>query len=99
MNFSGPVAQLGEHLVCNQGVGSSSLPRSTNHQQLNLRAVSNGGRERLRSGCYCHLLKLGHVASSECFRPPQSSRGKCSLGIEYLLLTRPTCSTVVHSCT
>jgi hypothetical protein len=26
---SGPVAQLGEHLVCNQGVGSSSLPRST----------------------------------------------------------------------
>ena len=25
----GPVAQLGEHLVCNQGVGSSILPRST----------------------------------------------------------------------
>ena len=26
----GPVAQLGEHMVCNHGVGSSSLPRSTN---------------------------------------------------------------------
>ena len=30
IKFPGPVAQLGEHLVCNQGVGSSSLPRSTN---------------------------------------------------------------------
>ncbi len=27
---SGPVAQLGEHMVCNHGVGSSILPRSTN---------------------------------------------------------------------
>ncbi len=35
----GPVAQLGEHLVCNQGVGSSSLPRSTN-QFNNLRVSS-----------------------------------------------------------
>ena len=26
----GPVAQLGEHMVCNHGVGSSILPRSTN---------------------------------------------------------------------
>ena len=25
----GPVAQLGEHMVCNHGVGSSNLPRST----------------------------------------------------------------------
>jgi hypothetical protein len=28
-SFSGPVAQLGEHLVCNQGVRGSSPLRST----------------------------------------------------------------------
>ena len=28
-SFAGAVAQLGEHLVCNQGVGSSNLLSST----------------------------------------------------------------------
>ena len=30
----GPVAQLGEHMVCNHGVGSSNLPRSTKHPAI-----------------------------------------------------------------
>jgi hypothetical protein len=36
----GPVAQLGEHLVCNQGVGSSNLPRSTIQLELTTAAVN-----------------------------------------------------------
>ena len=32
---SGRVAQLGEHLLCKQGVGGSSPPTSTNHPLKN----------------------------------------------------------------
>src|ERR1035437_4614549 len=44
MIHCGPVAQLGEHMVCNHGVGSSILPRSTN--QFNA----------LRADPFCRIL-------------------------------------------